>query len=161
MNQSPGMPTPPQYLRPPRKRLRWPWLVAAVALLVIGGTFAAAMWITADDDLRDGGSPDSLALFNAETPLRQAFDTCASGTLSDGDETLVIDTEGDEIGTGADTYDGLLCTLAELETPQAIIARMEQTRALDGMQSAHWESFDASWTYHPDHGMDVILTEVS
>jgi hypothetical protein len=152
-------PQPHQYRT--RKRLLWPWIVGAVALLVIGGTFAVAMWITADDDGPGGGSADSLGLFNLEPPLRQAFKTCESGTLSDGDKTLVIDTLGEEYGTGSATFDGLMCTLNELKTPQAVIARMGQTRALDGMQSAHWDSFDASWTYHPDDGLDVILTEVS
>jgi hypothetical protein len=36
---------------------------------------------------------------------------------------------------------------------------MEQTRALDGRQSETWEDFSASWTYHPDNGLDVLIRE--
>jgi hypothetical protein len=35
---------------------------------------------------------------------------------------------------------------------------MESTRALDGMQSATWSSYEVTWTYHPDDGLDLIIT---
>jgi hypothetical protein len=34
---------------------------------------------------------------------------------------------------------------------------MEKTRALDGRQTASWSFIEASWTYHPDNGLDVII----
>lgn len=40
-------------------------------------------------------------------------------------------------------------------------AQMDSTRALDGMQTAEWDTFEAKWTYHPDDGLDVIITEAS
>jgi hypothetical protein len=36
---------------------------------------------------------------------------------------------------------------------------MDNTRALDGMQTASWGNYEASWTYHPDEGLDVVVTE--
>ena len=34
------------------------------------------------------------------------------------------------------------------------------TRALDGRQSATWAQFEASWTYHPDDGLDVLVRQL-
>lgn len=36
---------------------------------------------------------------------------------------------------------------------------MSQTRALDGTQHGTWGNISASWTYHPDSGLDAVLTE--
>jgi hypothetical protein len=143
-----------------RKRLLWPWFAGMIALVFVAGTFTFAFWTTAGDGVRDvAGTPVGLA--NPDTPLRQAFAACHSGDLADADHTLVIDTAGEDYGTGSDTVDGLMCTLGKLSTPQAVIAQLEQTRALDGMQTAAWDGFGARWTYHPDAGVDVILTEKS
>lgn len=93
--------------------------------------------------------------------LHQAFSSCDSGSLADDDHTLVIDTGGDGYESGADTFDGLVCILTELNTPTSVTAQMDNTRALDGMQTAEWGDFSASWTYHPDSGMNLIITENS
>jgi len=141
-----------------RKRLLWPWLAAIIALVLVAATFTFAFWVTADDGVRGmAGTP--VGIRNADTPLRQAFSACRSGDLADADHTLVIDTSGEEYDTGSDTVDGLMCTLGKLSTPQSVIAQLEHTRALDGMQSAQWDDYGASWTYHPDDGVDVIITE--
>jgi hypothetical protein len=34
---------------------------------------------------------------------------------------------------------------------------MEQTRALDGRQQDTWGGYTASWSYHPDSGMELIV----
>ncbi|HEX6359666.1 hypothetical protein [Actinophytocola sp.] len=94
-----------------------------------------------------------------ETQLRQAFTECHAGDLGDDDHTLVIDTSGDELASGSASMEGLTCVLDELETPQSVISKMYATRALDGMQSGTWSNFEASWTYHPDAGLDLIITQ--
>lgn len=68
---------------------------------------------------------------------------------------------GEEPGSGTVSFDGLTCVLGALDTPTSVIAQMESTRALDGMQSATWGDFKASWNYHPDDGLDVIITQAS
>ena len=83
-----------------------------------------------------------------------------SGTkVADAGKTLVVDTLGEEDATGADPST-VKCILSRLKTPTAVIARMDSTRALDGQQQDQWEGFTASWTSHPDHGMDLILRKV-
>ncbi|TDV38728.1 hypothetical protein CLV71_126117 [Actinophytocola oryzae] len=87
------------------------------------------------------------------------FTECHSGDLDDDDHTLVIDSLGEEPGSGSVDLAGLACLLDGLDTPQSVVAKMNNTRALDGMVSASWGEFDASWTYHPDNGLDVIITQ--
>lgn len=159
MNQPPNWSPPAPHRHRVRRVPLWPWLAGAGALLFIAGTFVFAFWVTSDDDTPTGGSATPVGLANPDTLLRQAFSACQSGDLADADHTLVIDTEGEEPGSGTDTFDALSCTLGELDTPQSVIARMDQTRALDGMQTAEWAGFAASWTYHPDDGLDLIITE--
>lgn len=45
-----------------------------------------------------------------------------------------------------------------LGASDAVISRMSATRALDGMQDGQWEGISASWTYHPDDGLNITLT---
>jgi hypothetical protein len=154
---------------PPRRRnvRLWPWLAGIGALLFIAGAFVFAFWVTSDNNAgtnAGGGTVESGSMFdvsNSETQLRQAFSSCHSGDLADQDHTLVIDTAGDDYESGADSFDGLACTLGKLGTPTSVTAQMDSTRALDGMQSADWGDFSASWTYHPDAGIDLIITENS
>lgn len=161
MTPPPGMLPPSPYHHAMRKRLLWPWFVAVGTLLFIAAAFGFAFWVTSGDGAPAGGAAHPLGLRDTETQLRQAFSSCGSGDLADEDHTVVIDSEGEDYGSGTDTFEGLMCTLGELNTPQAVIARMEATRALDGMQSSHWGDFEASWTYHPDNGLDVIITEAA
>lgn len=53
----------------------------------------------------------------------------------------------------------MACVLKAVAVPDSVVSQIDATRALDGMQKASWDKFSASWTYHPDHGLRVILTE--
>lgn len=146
-------PPPPLMPQPvPRHRMKrrlWPWLTAVAAVLFVGGAFVFAFWVTSDDT-----TPS-----NSNTRLRQAFTACETGNLADGDHTLVIDTAGEDYDSGTDDIADLACILGELGTPTSVTAKMDATRALDGMQSAQWHDFEASWTYHPANGLDLVITE--
>ena len=134
-----------------RKRRLWPWFAGAGACLFIAGAFVFAFWVTAGDDEPVVHS----------TQLHLAHNACGVGDLADGEHTMIIDTQGEEYGSGSASFADALCVLNELGIPQSVLAQMEQTRALDGMQDAEWDSFGASWTYHPDDGLDLIITESS
>jgi hypothetical protein len=88
--------------------------------------------------------------------METAAYTCAAGHYS-GD-TLTVDTAGEDPASGDDTTEGLACILTALDTPRHITARMAATRALDGTQTGTWDAYTATWTYHPDHGMDVVIS---
>lgn len=142
------------------RRRRWgPLAAVGAALVIVGGTVATVLLATSStEDKPPKPSGDISSLFGATSPLADASTTCSAGTLGDKDRTLVIDMAGEDPGSGTATIDDVLCVLGELEAPQSVVAQMESTRALDGMQSATWSTFKATWTYHPDDGLDVILT---
>lgn len=143
--------SPPQLLPPQRRKRRlWPWLTALGAVAFIGGAFVFAFWVTSDDTTP--GNPN--------TRLRQAFGSCETGEMADHDHTLVIDTAGEDYDSGTDDIADVACVLAKLSTPTSVTAKMDATRALDGMQSARWGDFEASWTYHPSNGLDLVITEI-
>lgn len=70
-------------------------------------------------------------------------------------DSLTIETAGDE-SAGTD-YDAVGCVLGRINTPDSVISQMNSTRALDGMQSASWDSITATWNYHPNSGIRLIL----
>lgn len=106
--------------------------------------------------LCSAGSDSPFESF-AFAPLADAKNECAAGQLADDDTTLIIDVQGEELGSGSISFDALYCVLAELDTPSYVISQIESTRALDGMQSANWETYTAQWTYHPDQGLDITI----
>lgn len=116
----------------------------------------AAVAEAAQAHLCSAGSGSPFESF-AFAPLADAKNECAAGQLADDDTTLIIDVEGEDPGSGSLSFDALSCVLAELDTPSYVISQIEGTRALDGMQSADWETYTAQWTYHPDQGLDITI----
>jgi hypothetical protein len=47
--------------------------------------------------------------------------------------------------------------LGKLHTPDSVTSRIEATRALDGRLTATWSGLSASWGYHPDLGLDIVI----
>jgi hypothetical protein len=54
----------------------------------------------------------------------------------------------------------MVCVLQGLEASDSVIARMDNTRALDGRQTGTWGDFEASWGYHPDDGLNLVIEEM-
>lgn len=51
------------------------------------------------------------------------------------------------------------CILGNTRMPSSVESQINATRALDGMQHASWGQFKATWTFHPDNGSNLILTD--
>lgn len=94
-----------------------------------------------------------------ETPVLAALTGCG---LS-GDDTGVhvmdggvsVELNGQYSG---DVWPGDIdCVLTDLGAPESVYARMGSTRALDGTQDSAWRDYTATWTYHPDDGLNVII----
>jgi hypothetical protein len=97
----------------------------------------------------------------SESPFTAAVDNCgisegSSAVIGDEGASLDLDHQGADESTGI-SLNALVCVLSELEAPDSVVAEMNQTRALDGRQSAKWDGIHASWGYHPDSGLDVVL----
>jgi hypothetical protein len=110
-------------------------------------------------------SQSAAAIGPTQTELVRALSTCNIApaelngvSLGDEDHTLTLDGKGSEDTTGAELND-MVCIFQPVKMPDAVTAQMDNTRALDAQQTATWDRFQARWTYHPDNGFDVILTE--
>ena len=77
-------------------------------------------------------------------------------TIADKGKTLIVDSSGEEDYTGI-SYTSVTCIFNAISMPTAVQAHVGDTRALDGRQEDSWDGFTASWTYHPDEGMDMIV----
>jgi hypothetical protein len=96
----------------------------------------------------------------ADVSVRTAAKKChVKANLADRGRTISFDTAGDEdYGVGDDVED-VACVLLALRAPSFIITEIDNTRALDGMQRDSWRKFKASWTYHPDDGLSIVIHE--
>ncbi|GAA2082323.1 hypothetical protein GCM10009840_18090 [Pseudolysinimonas kribbensis] len=130
-----------------------------VALCVgIGGTLAVQGIASAANHGAEtsGVQPEKRSLFV------QALSKCGLGahstgiSVGDGGKSLALDNQGNDDIDGL-SIDDELCVLKALKVPDATLDEMEATRALDGRQSDSWGQVRASWSYHPDQGLDVIL----
>ena len=144
--------------RPPRTHL-WGSLVVVAAAVVVGTIITVLLLTTDSGGTSSSGTNPFQSELVTEAPLRSAWTECGTGTLADEDTTLVIDMAGQEYASGTATFTDIECVLDELGAPSSIVAKMGATRALDGMQTANWSDYEATWTYHPDDGLDVILTQ--
>jgi hypothetical protein len=119
--------------------------------VVVGGVIALLTLAVGAVAALSGDDDDSMSL----TEIASTIDSPHIEVADDG-ASLLIDGDGEE-SSGA-SLDDIVLTLGLLDTPSSVVTRMSSTRALDGMQDATWGDYTASWTYHPDNGLDIIVT---
>jgi hypothetical protein len=194
-------PSPPSDLNslPTVKNKRWPWAIGVVSTLAIGvgvavsisgghstALPAAEAQTTAEVGTscdRAVGDADGLRCikgkWNPVSLLPAAAKSYTKGSnsgykLADDDYTLIVDGEGLDYGNGDADFDDAKKVLKNLGASEALLARMGNTRALDGTQDASWSdddgvcpggsgqhrvAFTVSWSYHPDNGLDLVITQ--
>jgi hypothetical protein len=151
---SPAEPATPAPEGKPR-RFRKAAVIGGV-LLLIGGATAAVLYDRhqAQQEAATAEAAKPASLLAAQT----ACDPDKDGTeVADGGHTLIIDSRGKSFLSGGLEAGELLCVQQNLQMSQAVVAHMGDTRALDGRQEDQWPGFTASWTYHPDSGLDAII----
>lgn len=95
--------------------------------------------------------PDSV-IFDASAAC--ALDSRFS-KLGDDDKTLSLSNVFlSEFGI---TESNWQCVVRVLKIPLFVTTQIAETRAIDGRQSATFGKITASWTYHPDQGLNIIL----
>lgn len=83
--------------------------------------------------------------------------TATYATLGDNNSTLDIDQNGsDDRGRGMPITE-YWCILDELDVPDRVKSDMGNTTSMDGRREASWDGITASWSYHPDRGLDTVL----
>lgn len=77
--------------------------------------------------------------------------------VGDKGNTLSVEHAGkDDFGAGI-TGEEVWCLIDSMDAPQAVVSHMEQTTSMDGRQTETWDNIEASWSYHPDRGMDSVF----
>jgi hypothetical protein len=156
----------------PPRRSRAPWVVTVVALLAAAAF--AFLWQSTSSDLdtakgalaemtdeRDALQSAEDARVAEEEAFPDVYEIVTkhlsaggSGVDISGDESYVsIDLTGSALYDTSDLGDAL----KELGFPNSILDRIGNTRALDGTLSADGEKVTASWTYHPDDGLSLVI----
>lgn len=110
----------------------------------------------------DGGGSTSAADSPHSEVLAVAAEACGSPdgvSLEDNGTTLAFDHRGEDEFTGGAIAD-IRCVFTELGMPSRVATHMGQTTSMDGRQSATWDGLEVQWSYHPDRGMDGLVTVV-
>ncbi len=138
-------------------------IVAVVGLVLLASIAATGIFLArqaADEravsDAAAARKAAQEAVLNAAAEGCDVLETEGVG-IGDGGRTISFDTLGTEDTYGASIED-VGCILFAVQTPDAVISRIDATRALDGTQTANWGSIAASWGYHPDTGLQLVLT---
>jgi 5-methylcytosine-specific restriction endonuclease McrA len=121
---------------------------------------AGIRWFGAQSWQCDDCSQGSLDDCASPASVRSAAKKChVKANVADGGKTISFDTAGEEdYGVGDDIED-VACVLLVLRAPSYVVTEIDNTRALDGMQRDSWRKFKASWTYHPDDGLNIVIHE--
>ena len=125
---------------------------------LIAGTLLVVTACGGDGD-EDGSAGDADG---GLTALEAAVADCDAdtGAFSLGDEgtSLVMDGVDDTaIRAQLKSLTAMACVLGSIDAPDTVIPLMTGTTALQGRQETTWDGYAASWTYHPDNGLDVII----
>lgn len=127
--------------------------------LVVTGLAAVVMfvlWVTTRSELDDVRARLD-AIEEAEAALPDLADV---GRRHLGTTGTINDLSPEHLSLtfyAGDDFDALEDLLDELGFSPAVIDRMGNTRALDGTQSAEAPHVVATWTYHPDDGLSIVL----
>jgi len=144
---------------PPRRNRK---SLAVIVILILGIITTGALWLTTRASLSDAQA--QLAVVNASSQAQHAaadavpdlkvvakkYFPAASGDAS----SVQINISGTDIYS---MQTKLSSMLKELGFSSAVMERMQLTRALDGTLTAQGTNCNVSWTYHPDHGLNMVF----
>jgi hypothetical protein len=105
-----------------------------------------------------------IAVACSSNPVADAAAVCED--LLGSQFTADVATDGRSVtvsGGGRDdarasaTVNTVGCLLSEAGAPQAVVPAIQRTRPIDGVQNYEWDGAQASWTFHPDAGINLTL----
>lgn len=128
-------------------------LVSAVALSGCGSATASSSQTTS--------APSDSPTTVAQPRFTQVVLDCEgvpNEALADAGQTLTLDVKGEEDAEGISIQDAA-CALVDLGMPSRVSQEMDRTTAMMGVQHDAWDGIEISWTYHPDNGLNAILSD--
>lgn len=81
---------------------------------------------------------------------------CSKVPTSADQTSVSFDTEGEDDYSGDSLLD-VYCSLSIIGAPDYVFDLIGTTRALDGRQTESWGKFRATWSYHPDSGLQLLI----
>lgn len=112
-------------------------------------------------DAEDEFTSEAEAQAQAEEAAKQAalvaaVDGCEGSSYITVDEGgLTMESQGDE--SPGTSYENILCVLDDLEIPDSILRRIQNTNSTMGLVEGSWGVYEASWSYHPDNGLAIYI----
>ncbi len=167
---------------PPLARSTKTWLIASIGggVLVVGGIVALVLSLVQPSaiqragDACSGSQPLHALLDDIKASQRtpppedylndakaDPFAVLFEGVLrvEDGGQTLILNTKPKDDDPLGMTALSLECVYKQLDIPKHITESISVTRALDGRQFGDWDGYSASWGYHPDTGLNLIIVQ--
>lgn len=155
---------PPAPMRKSKKPLLFGLggLVIGVAIGLISGVLIAGS-VAANEEAAAQASAEAAAVAEVQAiaaAIPAAVEKCSATSdkhvrVMDGGRSVSMGTTGKKsTGTSMTT---VVCVLGEVGAPDSLYSKIDSTRALDGTKTAEWSGFSASWTYHPDNGLNIIV----
>lgn len=133
-------------------------IIGGIACVVVSAFAIVLAVVAISSDFNVVGKAAS-AFGPAVTKISRAAEKCGlPENVNDGGHSITLDTEGDEDASG-DDFLAVFCITVELDMPDSMLSRIDNTRALDGFQSGEWDNYTASWNYHPDNGLLLIIED--
>lgn len=141
----------PTASNPSRKK---PLLIASAAVLVV---IAGAVGVFSFNKVQEIKAAEALEEFRA-TQFESAAKSCGIPSdqydvIDDGDTAKLSRVTKYDGATGDDAF----CFLGKLGAPESLEEKISRTRALDGTREDSWSEFSATWTYHPDSGLNLLV----
>lgn len=137
---------------------KWVLPVSTFAAGLLVGVGATLLVSTATEASNEGVRSDAQ-----ESPLAAAAEACTLhkevAAIEDDGRTLIFEMQGEKDFSGGKNTE-LWCLLKELDAPESLKSLMGKTTSLQGRQTETWDTYKATWTYHPDKGLDTIITVV-
>lgn len=142
-----------------RQRTMWTPIMAVLAglIVLVGLGWAASAAL-------DGDPPQKAAPTTTKAPPEVvkldelAIESGLAAMSWDGDEETIDITITDN-GPAGDPS-ALRSFLDTLGFRDAVLNRMSKTRALDGMQTETSSTAEITWTYHPDDGLQIVVSRL-
>lgn len=91
------------------------------------------------------------------SPLEAAYEECGPSGISFDPDYEVATIDGATRFSNPDATSAYNCLVDELPIPDHVQSDIGRTRALDGTRDAAWDDYEASWTYHPDSGLNIQI----
>ena len=138
-----------RYRETPRAKRRWKLGLGMFTLGFFAGIIATIVSVVALATLVGGETAQFATVVNAcqAAPFAQVS--------SDGSSMEMTTFGKKQPGMSMRT---LGCVLEKLDAPASLRQRMDTTRAIDGTREETWGSYRATWTYHPDQGLHVVIS---